>query len=456
MRKYVVIAALLFACAQSNAEPSMARSLQNEFRAVIAKSRPAVVNIRITQERDYRVANPEDIYGFLFGMPQMNSRVYKQVVQGNGSGVIIDPSGYIVTNAHVVAEASTITVTLTKSDGTEKSYPGKVTGVDQYMDLAVVKIDAGEELPYLKLSDDRDIMPGDWTIAIGSPFGLAQTTTVGVISAVRQTFMIEGRKYQNMIQTDAPINMGNSGGALLDIDGNVIGINTAIYSPSGGSAGIGFAIPAAEVTRILSNLEKGVAPHQGWVGVSMAPLTAAIVRAWHLQDLRGGTLVESVEKGSPADKAGLMRGDIITSCDDLDINGPDELSELVHQRKAGSEMNCKIIRKGENKTVGITLGELPVAVKTAAASSVKNASSGAEWSGIKVRDTADGVTVESVAQDSPLSDSLQQGDIIKGVNQQDCADVAAFNSIVKGIKIEDGVVFDILRQGVAMYISVKP
>ena len=446
MKKYMVLAALLFASAQVKAE----------FRGVIAQSRPAVVNIRITQEKNYRVAAPEDIYGYLFGLPQANSRVYKQVLQGNGSGVIIDPAGYIVTNAHVVADASTITVTLTNEDGSEKSYTGTVTGVDRYMDLAVVKINAKEPLPALKLAASG-ALPGDWTIAIGSPFGLAQTATVGVVSAVRQSFVIEGRKYQNMVQTDAPINMGNSGGALLNINGEVIGINTAIYSPSGGSAGIGFAIPAAEVTRILSNLENGVAPRRGWLGISMMPLTEAMVRAWNLQDLNGGALVAETAKNSPAQKAGLQRGDIITSCDGQDIADNADLAELVAQRKAGSEMTCTVLRRNKKQSVSITLGEQPATPQTAPATKIPkqdNSASG-EWEGVTVKDTASGVEVALVRQDSRLADFLQPGDIIKGVNQRDCADVASFSDIIKSIKLEDGVVFDLVRQGTAMFISVK-
>ncbi|MDD2773348.1 MAG: trypsin-like peptidase domain-containing protein [Elusimicrobiales bacterium] len=452
----IVVAAAVFTLAAmpSFGAESVAKSLQGEFRAVIAQSKPAVVNIRITQQ--FRVMSPYDIYEYMFGVPQAG-RVYR--VQGNGSGVIIDPAGYIVTNAHVVSDVDNITVTLTRGDGTEVSYPGKVTGVDSYLDIAVVKVEAKEALPFLKFGDSSKSQPGDWTIAIGSPFGLAQTATVGVLSAVRQRLELDGRKYNNVLQTDAAINMGNSGGPLLNIDGEVVGINTAIYSPSGGSAGVGFAIPASEVLRVLDSLKKGAKARPGWMGVTMSRLDDATINAWGLKGVRGGAVIASVAAGSPAEKASLRRGDIITSCDGADMD-PGALAEMVSRRKAGSEMECDILRKGRTLHLKITLGENPSAAAAKVSSQEEPASetppaSSKEWEGMFVRDTENGVEVAGFRQNSRLREYLQKGDIINGIDRSEVSNSGEFAAAAQSASLRDGVVFDIVRQGAPMYISLK-
>ncbi|MFA5160803.1 MAG: trypsin-like peptidase domain-containing protein [Elusimicrobiales bacterium] len=436
------------ACALPARAASTARELQNEFNAVIARSRPAVVNIRITQERRY--ISPYDFYGYMFGL-QSGPQVYRQLIQGNGSGVMIDPDGYIITNEHVVEQADEITVTLTGPDGKETSYQGRVAGKDPYLDLAVVKIKAEGPLPYLKLNSSGKNQAGDWAIAIGSPFGLAQTATVGVISAVRQTFVIDGRKYHDMIQTDAAVNMGNSGGALINIDGELIGINTAIYSPSGASAGIGFAIPSQEALRVLDSLKNGGGRRGGWLGIAMRPLDEAMQGGWKLRGVSGGAVVAEVDADSPAGKAGFARGDIIISCDGGEIASPSDLSELVSRREAGSALSCDALRRGRKVRLDAVLSEKPGPAPQKRGSGPGRGG----WEGVIVRDGGGGAEVAGFEKGSRLADYLQPGDVVKAVNNTPCADAASFAEAAKTADMGEGVVFDIVRRGMPMYISVK-
>ncbi|MBI4249061.1 MAG: trypsin-like peptidase domain-containing protein, partial [Elusimicrobia bacterium] len=233
--------------------------LQEGFSSVAAKAKPAVVNIQVIHEQRVQVpyefyfGDPEDLFQEFFqGQPRKRETLRR--FKGTGTGVIINADGYVLTNEHVVSDAGEIDVTLTKADGKQTTLPGKVVGTDPGLDLAVVKIQTGRDFPFLRLADSDKVKVGDWAVAIGSPFELQQTVTVGVISAVRQSLLIEGRNYANMLQTDAAINRGNSGGPLLNLEGDVIGINTAIYSPSGAFAGIGFSVPANEIREVLDQL----------------------------------------------------------------------------------------------------------------------------------------------------------------------------------------------------------
>jgi serine protease Do len=288
--------------------------LQDSFARVAAQIKPAVVSITATHVETLQAA-PEQYY---FGDPfeeffrQFNGqpsqprslrppRQYQRRQQGMGSGVVVDPRGYILTNEHVVREADELTVTFQSPE--EKKYTGKVVGSDPRSDLAVIKIDSKSPLTYAALGDSDKVRVGDWAIAVGSPFGLEQTVTVGVISAMRQSLNIEGMNYSGLLQTDAAINRGNSGGPLVNIQGEVVGINTAIYAPTGVFAGIGFAIPANRIKDIMEQLiEKGHVV-RGWMGVEILAVNEVMANQFNLPNAEG-VMVNGVQPDSPAAKAG--------------------------------------------------------------------------------------------------------------------------------------------------------
>lgn len=261
-----------------------------------------------------------------------------EVSKGLGSGFIVTPDGYILTNEHVVSGVDQIDVTVA---GRDKPYPARKVGADHDLDLAVLKIDASD-LPTVPLGDSDTIRVGDWVIAIGNPYGLDHTVTVGVISAKGRPITVEDRSYRNLLQTDASINPGNSGGPLLNLAGEVVGINTAINAQA---QGIGFAIPSSTVKTVFDDLvNKGGVTHP-WLGVYLQQVTSEIAGYYQLAD-QSGALVASVVKDSPAEKAGLQRGDIITSFNGNDIKNPDALIEQVGMTEVGSRVIIKFIRNG--------------------------------------------------------------------------------------------------------------
>jgi serine protease Do len=289
--------------------------LQDSFARVAAQIKPAVVSITATHVETIQAAPEQFFFGDPFEewhspLPRYapEPRKFQRRQQGMGSGVVVDPRGYILTNEHVVREADELTVTFQFPE--EKKYTGKVVGTDPRTDLAVIKIEPKETLTYAALGDSGKVRVGDWAIAVGSPFGLEQTVTVGVISAVRQSLTIEGMNYSGLLQTDAAINRGNSGGPLVNIRGEMVGINTAIYAPTGVFAGIGFAIPANRIKDIMEQLiEKGHVV-RGWMGVEILPLSEVMAKQFGLSKA-DGVMVNGVQPGSPAEKAGLKRGDVI-------------------------------------------------------------------------------------------------------------------------------------------------
>jgi len=455
-------------------------NLQASFSKVAELVKPAVVNIATVQIEQIPEA-PMFFYGdpfeFFFdeqgqsphsrqprqGRPR--TRQFRQ--EGVGSGVIIDPDGLILTNEHVVRRADEIKVYLYDKDGTKKEYPGKVIGKDARTDLAVVRIKGPDKFPFAKLGDSTNVKVGDWSIAIGSPFGLAQTVTVGVISADRQSLAIEDREYRNMIQTDAAINRGNSGGPLLNIYGEVIGINTAIYAPTGVFSGVGFAVPINQAKLILEDLLKRGRVVRGWLGVEMGrDIPPAMVKAFNLPDAKGA-LVNSVIKDSPAAKAGLKRGDVVRRFDGKPVDSADVLQSLVSSTPPKKTVPLEIIRDGKQVTLSLTLGERPDSADTGAQTGAEpgerpeSGSRSKEWLGAKVvpaPDEMDGVVVVDVESGSVAETmGLLRNDLIRGVNQTPTPTVASFERAVSRVKLSEGVVLDILRQGRSLYLSyTKP
>jgi serine protease Do len=267
-----------------------------------------------------------------------------------GSGFIISSDGYAVTNNHVVEKGASVEVIT--DDG--KSYEAKVIGSDPRTDLALIKID-GANFPYVKLADETPRI-GDWVLAVGNPFGLGGTVTAGIVSARGRD--IGAGPYDDFLQIDAPVNKGNSGGPTFNVDGSVIGVNTAIFSPSGGSVGIAFAIPAETVKTVVMQLkEKGVVS-RGWIGVQIQPVTAEIADGLGLKTAEGA-LVAEPQKDGPAAKAGIESGDVITSVDDTPVRNARDLARKIGGLPPGTTVKLGLFRKGSDKTVSLTLGELP-------------------------------------------------------------------------------------------------
>ncbi|MBI4385915.1 MAG: Do family serine endopeptidase [Elusimicrobia bacterium] len=438
---------------------------QKAFVEIAHQAKPAVVNITAIHEQQVLVQPPS----FFFGDPedfldrfQGQPRVRKWRTHGTGSGAIIDSRGHVLTNEHVVRGATQIKVTLTGADGTEKTYDGKVIGRDPNLDLAVVRISASGPFPSLKLGDSSRAQVGEWVVAIGSPFELEQTVTVGIVSAVRQTLVIEGRPYRNLIQTDASINRGNSGGPLLNMDGELIGVNTAIFSPSGASAGIGFAIPINEAKEVLDYLIAGKSLQRGWLGVEASAVTEAIRRQFRLSGAEGA-LVNSVVPDSPAQAAGLRRGDVIVRFNRRPIRDPIDLIREVGRGGAGKKVPVEIVRGGKKAEVRVVLGERPDSIEEAAAEPrgespqelPNRESSELQWEGVAFSPSQEGVLVRGVSRDSKLRGYLLEDDVIRGVNQAPIASIREIERALSKARLGEGIVFDILRQGQPMFISVQ-
>jgi serine protease Do len=281
------------------------------------------------------------------GMPRQRH----QVITGEGSGFFISADGYAVTNNHVVDHAESVQVTM--DDGT--TYTAKVVGTDPKTDLALIKVDGKKDFPFVKFSDQKPRI-GDWVVAVGNPFGLGGTVTAGIVSASGRD--IGNGPYDDFIQIDAPINKGNSGGPAFDMNGNVIGVNTAIYSPSGGSVGIGFDIPSTTAKLVVAQLKDKGAVTRGWLGVQVQPVTAEIADSLGLKEARGA-IVDNPQDGSPAAKAGIEAGDVITAVNGTAIKDSRDLARTIATLAPGSSVKLDVFHKGDSKTVTLALGELP-------------------------------------------------------------------------------------------------
>ncbi len=324
---------------------------------------PAVVNISTRQRVKVQAQNPfagtpfGDLFGGGPGGGQGQGPQTREA-QSLGSGFVISADGYIVTNNHVITaegqgEVESITVTMT--DGTD--YPAKLVGKDAASDIAVLKITGTKPFSFVKFGDSRKARVGDWVIAIGNPFGLGGTVTQGIISAVLRNTGT-GSAYDRYLQTDASINRGNSGGPMFDMHGNVIGINNAIYSPTGGSVGIGFAIPADIAAPIVDKLIKGVAIERGYLGVRIQPLSDDLAASLGLAKKRG-EFVQAVEPGQGAAKAGMQAGDVVVSVDGKEVTPEQSLSYIVANTEPGKHVPITIIRNGQRLTVTAVVGKRP-------------------------------------------------------------------------------------------------
>lgn len=339
--------------------------MSSSFAPVVKKVAPSVVKVSTTTKMKQMQGNPfDDPFRYFFGAPR-NPRVpgnpqnrrggrgFNGPIQhGIGSGVIVTKDGYILTNNHVVDDADELKVAL--QDGRE--FTAKVVGKDPKSDVAVIKIDA-TDLPGIEIADSDKIEVGDVVLAIGNPFGIGQTVTMGIVSAVGRAASL-GLDYEDFIQTDAAVNPGNSGGALVDAEGRLIGINTAIYSESGGNQGIGFAIPTALARTVMESLIQNGKVIRGYMGIGPQEITPTLAKAFKLEGVKGALVGEVVPKG-PADKAGLKNGDIITEVSGKPVQDSRHLRLEVARSKPGETLAIKLLREGKPMTVNVTVKELP-------------------------------------------------------------------------------------------------
>ena len=334
------------------------------FADIVAKVKPAVISVRVKIDKPAGVSLNEDDAPFppgspmerffhRFGMPnggEGNGNGGHHMVTGQGSGFFITADGYAVTNNHVVQDAENVQVTA--DDG--KTYTAKVIGTDSRTDLALIKVD-GKDFPFVKLSDNAPRI-GDWVLAVGNPFGLGGTVTAGIVSARGRD--IGAGPYDDFIQIDAPVNKGNSGGPSFDVEGNVIGVNTAIFSPSGGSVGIAFDIPADTVKNVVAQLRDKGTVTRGWIGVQIQPVTSEIAEGMGLKKA-SGALVSEPQANSPAAKAGIESGDVIISVDGNAVNDARDLARRIGTMAPGTSVKLGVLHQGQEKTVTVTLGTLP-------------------------------------------------------------------------------------------------
>jgi serine protease Do len=430
--------------------PNDILATQQAFANVVKGVNPAVVNISTVSKK--KLVQPffefspffDDFFGGREGRPQYRRE------NSLGSGFIINRDGYIITNDHVVRDAESIQVKLSNED----VYSGKVVGSDPKTDIAVIKINVKEQLPMAVLGDSDKLQVGQWAIAIGNPFGLDRTVTVGVVSATGRSNMgIE--TYENFIQTDASINPGNSGGPLLNVYGEVIGINTAIVAAG---QGIGFAIPINMAKRVVAQLIKKGNVTRGWLGISIQPVTEEIARSFGLKRAQGA-LVSDIMTGSPAEKAGLRQGDIIARFAGKEIKSVQQLQLLVAETPVGSQVEIEFFRDGQLKKLSLSLASADSAV----AAIPKSSETGTGWVGLSVEDLPrdmrasglKGVIVTGIEAGSAAAESgIQRGDVIVSVNQKRIADLKDYARAMKEGERKGSVALLVRRGNASIYFAI--
>jgi serine protease Do len=442
---------------------------------VAAVSTPSVVNISTTRVIKSRDEAPFDLFDDpffrrFFGdqFPHPNApKEHKE--QSLGSGVIVSEDGYIVTNNHVIEKAQEIKVLLLN----KKDYKAKVVGADPKTDIAVIKIDA-KGLPALPWGDSNKLKVGETVFAIGNPFGLNQTVTMGVISAVGRA-NVGIADYEDFIQTDAAINPGNSGGALVNARGELIGINTAILSRTGGYQGIGFAVPSSMARQVMDSLVKYKKVVRGWLGVSIQEVTSDLAEEFGVKDLKGA-LVSSVMKGSPAEKAGIKQGDVILQYDGRVVEDTGHLRNMVSQTPIGSKIKVKVFRQKKEMELDVVIAELPKKIADASTdepdsgAAPDNEEESTALAGLVVRqltpdlaqrygydETERGVVVIKVEAGSRVADSgVKPGDIILQINQQNVATMEEYKKMASKIKGKERILLLLRRKGQDLFVTVRP
>jgi serine protease Do len=425
--------------AQKTGSPDLTAAIAN----VADKAMPAVVHIEVTQRVE--VPSPmlpfesDPFFRYFFGGPA-GPRTYKREMHGIGTGMIIDSEGHILTNNHVVSGATKITVKMASGE----EFEAKTVGADPKTDLAVIKIKPSPNIPYLTFGDSDKLRVGEWVVAIGNPRGLEQTVTAGIISAKHRTGILDPSSYQDYIQTDAAINPGNSGGPLLNLAGEVIGVNAAIVSESGGFEGIGFAIPSKMAMAIADALIKTGKVIRGWLGVGVQELTASLAKSLNLKVLKGA-LVADVVKGGPAEKAGIQRGDVIVSLNGAAVESANDFRNRIAATWVGKKVEIGLWRKGERITAqAVIMAYKPSPSVVAVELRDKLGVEAKEVSLMEARrmrlDSREGVILTKVDPRGPAGRAgLEPGDLILQINNQAVRGLKDYNRIVEQIQREEEV-----------------
>lgn len=443
--------------------PAQIQETSKAFSEIAGAVSPAVVNISSTMTMRKQPAPFDDFFDFLHPFPDGRSKRWKK--QSLGSGVIVTPDGYIVTNNHVIEKADDIRVIFVD----KRSYKAKIVGSDSKTDIAIIKIEANN-LPVLSWGDSDNLQVGEFVLAIGNPFGLSNSVTMGIVSAIGRTD-VGIADYENFIQTDAAINPGNSGGPLVNMKGELIGINTAIFSKTGGYQGIGFAVPSNMVKNVIDQLIKKGKVVRGWIGVTIQELTPEIAQKFGMKTA-DGILITDIAKGGPAHNAGLMRGDVILEFDGKTIKDASLLRNMVAQSEINKQIKLKIFRQGQEMSLVVTVKELP----SDGVQMIPSSSSGEDintgpnaLSGVTVMDIKPaiakqlsieggekGVVIVKIQQGSLAEDSgIRKGDVIQEIDRQSIANLNDFNKATAHLKPDSAVLLFINRSGKKFYTTLN-
>ena len=473
----VILGLLLALAVALSAQPASARSAPESFADLAEKLLPAVVNIsssqvvRTTQQQEIPQAPPgspfEDFFKEFFDRNQREGAPRR--ASSLGSGFIIDKTGFVVTNNHVIAEADEITVILhddTRHDAT-------VIGRDPKTDLALLKIEVDGDLPFVAWGDSTGARVGDWVVAIGNPFGLGGTVTAGIISA-RQRDINQG-PYDSFIQTDASINRGNSGGPMFNMDGRVIGVNTAIFSPTGGSVGVGFSIPSSIAERVVTQLRDFGRTKRGWLGVRIQSVTDEIAESLGLEEA-AGALVADVTEDGPAQESKIEAGDVFLKFDGMVVEEMRDLPRIVAETKIGKPVEVDVWRKGKRRVIKVVVGELeeerPVLASTGPrGDAIEPEEAEIDSLGVSVTAITDdmreqfnvpedvqGVLVTGVTADSGAAEKgLRPGDVIVEVNQEEVSTPGQIAAKVSEAMDNDrrSVLLLVNRNGDLRFVAVR-
>nr|RDS96866.1 DegQ family serine endoprotease [Cereibacter sphaeroides f. sp. denitrificans] len=469
--KAVLIASTLITAgvAGTTLPPTAARAEvpMQGYADLVARVSPAVVFIEVTaksKEPTPMAGSPLEEFLRRFGEIDPQFRMPEapeggQVMHGLGSGFLISQDGVIVTNNHVVENATDMKVKL--EDGRE--FKAEVVGTDPMTDIAVIRLKDARDLPFVELGDSEKLRVGDAVVAVGNPFGLGGTVTSGIVSAMGRN--INSGPYDDYIQTDAAINRGNSGGPLFDTEGKVVGMNTAIFSPSGGSVGIGFSIPANTVKDVVAQLQEKGSVSRGWLGVTVQGMTPEIAQAMGLEG-RDGALVAEVQQGSPADEGGLESGDVITAVNGQELTERASLPRLIAAIPNGEKARLTVQRDGREQEITVTIGELtPDRAQVAAAESPEGLGGPL---GIEVQplepalarqlglpEGASGVVVTAVDPSGPNADRLAPGDVIQEAAGRPVETPRDLASAMREARGKGVMLMKVLRQGNPVYVGAE-
>ncbi|MGC2062768.1 MAG: DegQ family serine endoprotease [Thermodesulfovibrionales bacterium] len=421
--------------------------------------KPAIVNISTT--RTVKIQGGADLFDDPFFRRFFGDQFNRQrqprerKSEGLGSGVIVSSDGYIVTNYHVVKEADEIKVTLAD----KKEYHGKVIGSDPKTEISIVKIEA-KDLPTLPWGNSEKLQVGEIVLAVGNPYGLNQTVTMGIVSAIGRA-NVGIADYEDFIQTDAAINPGNSGGALVNPRGELVGINTAIFSTSGGYQGIGFAIPSNMIKSIMDSLVKKGKVVRGWLGVSIQKITPELSKQFNMKE-ESGVLVSDAVENSPAEKAGIRRGDIITEYDGKRTDEPYQLRNMVANTQPGEEHVLTILREGTRQSIKVVIGDVPSDLQ-GEPGDYQNVLKGigiqevtpelAKKMNIPVR--IKGVIINDIDENAPAAGVLTQGDVIQEINRKKITNLKEYKEMASKIRKDEDVLILIFRNGSSTFVTLS-